>query len=338
MPPQSDSMTPTVGSGQYVYRADNVWQQLPDGWSLVETVGAAADSQRRVYVFNRGAHPVIVFDAQGRFLDAWGEGAFVRPHGIWIDCEDRLYLTDDLDHTIRKYTRTGELLMTLGIRGNASDTGVQNSDYRTIIRAAGPFNQPTNLAIAPTGELYVSDGYGNARVHRFSADGKLLTSWGAPGTGPGEFNLPHGICIDSTGRVFVADRENSRLQLFSPDGEFLEEWTDVARPCEMHIDADDVVYVAELGFQVGFIGNVAPASVRDNTAGRVSIFDRDGKLLSRFGGGTDYGTPGVFVAPHDIWVDPRGDVYVSEVTVSAAGRFGLCPMDCPSLQKLTRQR
>src|SRR5262249_34409985 len=152
---------------------------------------------------------------------------FVRPHGIWIGPDDSVYLTDDNGHAVRKFTIEGKLLLTLEPCGRPSDTGVRDMDYRTIRCGAGPFNLPTNLATSPRGELYVTDGYGNARVHKFSPDGKLLRSWGEPGTGPGQFNLPHGIGIDSQGRVFVADRENSRLQLFSPDGDFLEEWTDV---------------------------------------------------------------------------------------------------------------
>ena len=117
-----------------------------------------------------------------------------------------------------------------------SNTGATSIDFRSIKQAGPPFHFPTNLALSPTGDLYVSDGYGNARIHRFSPEGKLLHSWGAPGGGPGEFHVPHGIAIDRQGTVYVADRENSRIQLFTPDGQFLSEWTDVARPCEIFID------------------------------------------------------------------------------------------------------
>ena len=240
-----------VGQGEFQYEPLPGWDQLPEGWSYVEAVGAATDSADRLYIFNRGEHPVIVLEPDGTFVRSWGEGAFVRPHGITIARDDTLYLSDDQDHTIRRYTPEGELLMTLGTSGQGSDTGVVDGNYRTIERPAGPFNLPTNLAIAPDGRLFICDGYGNCRVHRFSADGEFELSWGEPGDGPGQFHLPHGIAVDSTGRVCLADRENSRLQWFSPDGEFLEEWTDLARPCEAWIGPDDVVYVAELGWHVG---------------------------------------------------------------------------------------
>jgi DNA-binding beta-propeller fold protein YncE len=323
-----------VGQGSFRFAPVPAWERLPAGWKFIEAVGVATDSRGRVFVFNRGEHSVIVFDSKGNFVQAWGEGQFVRPHGIWIGLDDAVYLTDDLDHTVRKYSPAGELLWKLGTSGRGSDTGVRESDYRTIARGGPPFNQPTNLAIGVNGTLYVSDGYGNARIHKYSPDGQLLLSWGKPGDGPGQFNLPHGIGIDSRGRVFVADRENSRLQVFSPDGDYLSEWTDVVRPCEVFIDAEDNVFVAELGRRAGMFPGMTP----DLTAsgGRISIFDTSGQLLSRFGGGEHPGTPGDFFAPHDLWVDARGDLYVAEVTWSAGGNRGLVSPDCPSLQKLVR--
>ncbi len=325
-------LTEMVGAGDYVYEACATWHQMPEGWKLTEAVGVAVDSRDRVFVFDRGPHPVLIFDRDGSFIDAWGEGRFVRPHGIWIAPDDTLFLTDDLDHTIHHFTPTGELIRTLGTSGAASDTGVVNRDYRTIQRGAGPFNQPTNLVLAESGEMFVTDGYGNARVHKFSAEGELLKSWGEPGTGPGEFNLPHGIALDSRGRVFVADRENSRIQIFSPDGEYLDEWPDIARPCEIFFDADDRAYVAEVGYHAG-----TPDPRPDDTGGRLSIFDIDGQLLARWGGGADPYQPGDFIAPHDIWVDSAGDIYLGEVTDSAGVQRGMVGPDCPSLRKFTKQ-
>jgi DNA-binding beta-propeller fold protein YncE len=323
-----------VGSGEYRYRAVPNWERLPAGWTFVEAVGVATDSQDRVFVFNRGQHPVIVFDRDGNFLQAWGEGQFVRPHGIWIGLDDTLYLTDDQDHTVRRFTPDGELLQTLGTSGQPSDTGIEGIDYRTIKQAASPFNLPTNLALAADGSMYVSDGYGNSRVHRFAPDGELLLSWGEPGSEPGQFNLPHGIGVDGEGRVFVADRENSRIQIFSPDGEFIDEWTDVVRPCEVFIDRNEAVYVAELGRRAGMFPWMTPDSAA--SGGRVSIFDRNGNLLARFGGGDQPSSPHDFFAPHDIWVDSAGSIYVGEVTWSAGGNRGLVPRDCPSLKKFVR--
>src|SRR6516164_7233266 len=156
------------------YRPVEGWGRLPEGWSFVEATSVAVDAKDNVHVFNRGEHPVIVFDREGRFLKSWGEGLFVRAHGLFIGPDDAVYCTDDLDHTVRKFTPDGRLLLTLGTSGRPSDTGATSIDYRTI-RHAGPlFHFPTNLAISPEGDLYISDGYGNARVHKFSPDGRLL--------------------------------------------------------------------------------------------------------------------------------------------------------------------
>jgi sugar lactone lactonase YvrE len=318
------------------FEADDKWGQLPPGWSWKEVAAVAADSQARVYVFNRGEHPLMIFNRDGIFLDSWGEGLFVRPHGLWIGPDDNVYCTDDLDHTVRKFSPDGKLLLTLGVSGKPSDTGVSGMDFRTIVRAAPPFHFPTNLALSLEGDLYVTDGYGNARVHKFTADGRLLFSWGEPGTGPGQFRLPHGIAVDPQGTVYVADRENSRLQLFSPDGKFLSEWTDVARPCQVVIDGSGHVYVAELGFHAAmWPGTSAPSA--DAPGGRVSIFARDGTLRARWGGGRNPCDPGDFFAPHGIWVDAHGDLYVAEVVMSAGGNRGLVPPTCHALQKFVRQ-
>lgn len=322
-----------VGSGEFVYEANDEWQRLPDGMAMGEAVGVATDSRDRLYVFNRGGdQPVMIFDSDGSFLQSWGAGQFVRPHGIWIGPDDSLYLTDDQDHTVRKFTVDGDLLLTLGTSGRPRDSGVENSDYRTIKHAAPPFNLPTNLALSPDGEMYVSDGYGNCCVHKFSPGGERLLSWGRPGNGPGEFQIPHGIAVDHSGRVVVADRENSRLQWFTDNGEYVEEWTDVARPCNVVFDENDNVFVAELGWHAG-----TPDPQPQETGGRVSVFSRSGKLLSRWGGGNNPYNAGDFIAPHDIWIDSRGDVYVGEVTISAAANRGLVGEDCPSLQKFTKQ-
>jgi DNA-binding beta-propeller fold protein YncE len=309
---------------------------LPAGRGWTEVAAVATDSQDRVFVFNRGEHPVLVFDRDGRFLGSWGEGLFTRPHGIFIAADDAVWCTDDLGHAVRKFTPGGTLLQTLGTCGVPSDTGATSTDYRTVVRAGPPFHYPTNLAVAGTGELYVSDGYGNARVHKFAPDGRLLLSWGEPGSGPGQFHLPHGIAVDRQGTVYVADRENSRVQLFAPDGTYLTEWTDVGRPCQVFVDGGGDVYVAELGFRAGmWPGTAAPGA--DATGGRVSVFDRDGRLRARWGGGLDLCAPGDFFAPHGICVDGHGDVYVAEVVLSGGGNRGLVPPTCHALQKFVRQ-
>jgi DNA-binding beta-propeller fold protein YncE len=324
-----------VGQGDFQFDARADWAQMPAGISWQEATSVAVDSQDRVYVFNRGEHPVIVFDRSGRFLQSWGEGVFARPHGITIGPDDSLYLTDDLDHTVRKFNTHGKLLLTLGTSGQASNTGATSVDYRTITHAGPPFHFPTNVALSPTGEIYVTDGYGNARVHKFSPTGELLLSWGAPGSGPGEFHVPHGIAVDGDGNVVVADRENDRLQIFSPQGEFLSAWIELARPSQIAFDAAGNLIVAELGYRAGmWPGTESPTP--DATGGRISIFDPARKLLSRWGGGEQPTKPGDFFAPHHIAIDSRGDIYVAEVTWSAGGKRGLIPADCHSLQKFIK--
>src|SRR5262245_31434699 len=152
-------MTVHVGSGRFRYEALPSWERLPDGWSFVEVAGVASNSRDRVYVFNRGEHPVIVFDREGKFLGSWGEGIVKRAHGIRIGPDDFIYLTDDLDHTVRKFTPDGKLLLTLGTSGRPSDTGIDGIDYRTIKRPGPPFHRPTNVALARDGSIYVTDGY-----------------------------------------------------------------------------------------------------------------------------------------------------------------------------------
>jgi DNA-binding beta-propeller fold protein YncE len=311
------------------------WEKLPANWDLVEVAGVATDSMDRVYVFNRGEHPVIVFDRDGNFLASWGEGLVRRAHGIHIGPDDAVYCTDDLDHTVRKFTSEGRLLLTLGVSGQPSDTGIDGIDYRTIRRAGPPFHRPTNVALTADGSVYVTDGYGNARVHHFAAAGRLLRSWGEPGSGPGQFNLPHGIALDSRGRVYVADRENSRIQVFGAQGEFLTEWTGVARPMQVAIDPAQNVFVAEVGWRAGlFPWQTAPGP--EPAGARVSVFNLEGRLLARWGGSGQPWECGEFFAPHDVCFDSRGDLYVGEVVMSAGGNRGLVPRDCHALQKLVR--
>lgn len=327
--------TSPVGSGKFMYTPDAAWAKLPPGFGWSEVAAVAVDSKDHVFVFSRCPHRVIVFDRDGKFLNTWGEGTFTRAHGITIGPDDSVYCTDDLDHTVRKYTPDGRLLMTLGTSGHASDTGATSTDFRTIKRAGPPFHYPTNVALSTTGELYITDGYGNARVHKFAPDGKLLFSWGEPGTGPGQFRLPHGIAIDREGDVYVADRENSRVQRFTADGKFVSELTGIARPCQVAFDSAGNLFVAEVGYRAGmWPGTVAPE--KNPTGGRVSVFDRTGKLLARWGGGDNPTAPGDFFAPHDVRIDSRGDVYVAEVVMSAGGNRGAVSPDCHALQKFHR--
>lgn len=326
---------PRVGSGSFTYLANADWVRRPPGCSWSEVAAVATDSRNRVYVFNRGERPVQVYDRDGTFLHSWGEGVIARAHGITIGPDDAVYCTDDLDHTVRKFSPDGQLLLTLGTSGQPSDTGATSIDFRTIRHAGPPFYFPTNVALSPEGEIYVTDGYGNARVHKFSPTGQLLFSWGTPGSDPGQFRVPHGIAVSRDGTVFVADRENSRIQLFSATGTFLREWPEIARPCQVAFDTAGNLFVAELGYRAGMWPGTSPPSP-NATGGRISVFDARGALLARWGGGTQPTSPGDFFAPHDICIDSRGDLYVAEVVMSAGGNRGLVAPDCHSLQKFVR--
>jgi DNA-binding beta-propeller fold protein YncE len=186
------------------------WGQLPEGWRSPEAAGVAVDARDNVYLFTRGEHPVIVFDREGRFLRSWGEGLVRRAHAITIDADGTVWLSDDLHHTIRKFTPEGKLLLTIG-----------DPDQPSELQGGKPFNRPTHVAICPrTADLYISDGYGNSRVHKYSPDGRHLFSWGEPGTDPGQFNLPHNLVTDEDGLVYVADRENHRVQIFDGQGHY----------------------------------------------------------------------------------------------------------------------
>lgn len=313
------------------------WERLPGGLQRGDVTGIGVDSRDRVLSLTRQDARVMVFDREGAFQLAWGEDILSqRPHGLTVAPDDTVYVVDEGRHAIRHFTAEGELLRTIGTPDVASDTGYDGKTLASIERGGGPFNRPTNIAVAPSGDLYVSDGYGNARVHRFDADGELVQSWGEPGDGPGELHVSHGVAVTADGRVVVADRENERLQFFTADGEFLEQWTDVQRPTNIAIDAAGRLHVAELSYRAGE-RSLRRGELPNDLPGRMSVFDDDGALLARWGG-TEPCTPGSFVAPHDVAVDSRGDVYVAELAWTAfeVVQRRPVPEGCPALQKFTR--
>jgi DNA-binding beta-propeller fold protein YncE len=315
-----------VGTGDFVYEVITEWGRLPAGWAFGSVPNGACDSQGRVYLFARGSHPVLVFDPEGNFLGSWGETVFSRPHGILITPDDIAYCTDDKDHTVRKCTLDGKVLMTLGTKDQPSDTGYDGKEWRTIQRGNAPFNRPTQVALSPAGEIYVSDGYGNARVHKFTPEGELMFSWGEPGTGPGQFSIVHAVCTDKNGVVYIADRENSRIQVFTPEGKFIEAWTEMQKPQGFYLGPDGLLYTTEkpVKRQDGATGFLPP---------RVSIWNTSGRLLARWGG-EDLAKPGNFFAPHGIWGDARGDLYVGELSID--GLRGDIPPGYPLVHKLVR--
>jgi DNA-binding beta-propeller fold protein YncE len=276
---------------------------------------------------------VLIYERDGRFVGSWGEGRFtMRTHGITIAPDDSVWCVDDAGHSVRKFTPDGKLLLTLGDNeGRPSDSGYDGKNLETITRGAPPFNRPTNLAVAPNGDLYVTDGYGNARVHRFSPSGKLISSWGEPGTGPGEFMLPHGLAVDGAGDVYVCDRESDRIQVFGASGAYQREITAVQRPTHAVI-ARGLLYVSELVWRAGQ-RSFRNGPIERELPGRVSVLDPTGRVLARLGG-PDACAPGSFCAPHGIAVDVNGDLYVAEVTNTIGVKPGLVPPGCHTVQKL----
>jgi DNA-binding beta-propeller fold protein YncE len=310
-----------VGNGGFIYECQPDWGILPAGYQFGGVPNGAVDRMGRVFLYSRTAHPVMVFNADGSFIKSWGEGVFTRPHHATMGPDDTFYCVDDLDHTVRKCTLDGKILMTLGVKNQPSDTGYDGRDYHSIKRGGPPFNRPTSLALGPNGEMYVSDGYGNTRVHKFSPDGKLIKSWGEPGTGPGQFSIVHTVCVDRKGMVYVADRQNHRIQVFTPDGEYVTEWTDFHRPCGMFMGPDDLLYIGELHTS----SPDAPA--------RITILDLNGTILARWGG-NDIWQPGNCYAPHGLWGDKDGNIYIGELA-SESERYER-PTAFPAVHKLVR--
>ncbi len=292
----------TVGTGTYTYEMIESWGNLPPGWSFGAVMSVAVDSQDRLYAGRLGQDPpILVLDREGNYLSSFGSGAISDPHGLYIGPDDVIYLVDKDDHVAAKFTLDGSALLVLGNRGQPSDTGCEQ-DGGDVLRAGGPFNKPSWMVPSPSsGELYVTDGYRNSRVHRFSQDGGLISSWGSPGnTTPGDFHLPHCLCIDSQGQVYVADRNNSRIQVFSAVGDFIAQWTDLHHPSGIYMDADETIYVTE----------TTPAGqAPTDLAPQLGVWNKEGQLLAR------WETP----AAHGIYGDSLGDLYLSKI----AGNVGV---------------
>ena len=320
-----------LGSGEFTYDVSGKnFGDLLDGWSYKEATAVAVDSKDNIYVFNRGSHPVIVLDTNGNVQRSWGEGIFDNAHGVAVGPDDSVFCIDAGDHTVRQFTPEGKLLMTLGEKGIPSGA---NSGM--------PFNRPTHVAVDPrNGDIFVSDGYSNAAVHKYSPNGRLIKSWGRSGTDAGEFNTVHNIAIDREGWVYVADRENHRVQVFSSDGEFETQWVNLALAAGIYVDQrplEQIVYVAE--FYAGIPEN--PTGYGNFTAKRlgprVTVFDTSGNVLARVGDEPLGNEPGQFITPHGIAVDSHGNIYVAEVSFSAYGSRQDPPREVRSLQKLVKQ-
>ncbi|MCS0500805.1 peptidyl-alpha-hydroxyglycine alpha-amidating lyase family protein [Ancylobacter mangrovi] len=290
-----------LGTGTYRYEPLADWAKLPPGWALGEVPSVAIDARDRVYVFNRGERPLIVFDREGNVLDSWGEDLFTKPHGLHIGPDQTIYCTDEGTHTVTRCTLDGRVLLRIG-----------TPDQPSPRMSNRPFNRPTHTALAPNGDIYVSDGYGNAAIHKYDPDGRYLMSWGTCGSGPGEFNLPHKIACDDDGWVYVVDRENHRMQVFDGNGRYETQWNNLHRPGGMcMVGCTDPLF---------FLGELPPhlAHNRDypNLGPRISIV-QNGRLVGRLDSHEGAGNGlGQFTSPHGLAVDSRGDLYVGQVTRS----------------------
>ena len=313
-----------LGNGEHTYEVsgDN-WGDLPEGWVYKEATAVAVDSKDNVYVFNRGGHPVIVFDSSGRFINSWGEDVFEVPHGIEIGPDDSVYCADVSTNTITKLTPDGEVIFTLGDPDNVPPA-----------MSGDPFNRPTHIAVDPkSNDFYVSDGYGNARVHKYDSDGKHILSWGESGTDPGKLNIVHNIAVDSQGYVYIGDRENHRVQIFDSKGNYEAQWVNMSKAAAVHVNRrgdTDLVYVGE------YFAGISSNSIGTNLGPRVSIYDTNGNLLARLSEQSYGDEPGRFYSPHAIATDSKGDIYVAEVSDSEYGRFLEQPGELRSMQKLTK--
>ncbi len=244
---------------QLHYDVDPDFFHLPDGWNFGPTPGAAQTLDGNILIFTRGPHALLEFAEDGTFIRELAHGQFETPHGLRVDSDGNVWTTDVGQHLVIKFDRDGRKQMVLGIRGTAG------FEIDTLGLHAGLFNRPTDVAFDRDGNVYVSDGYGNSRVVKYTSDGEYVTEWGEYGSEPGQFNLPHTIYVDSDNRVWVGDRNNRRIQIFDTDGALLEVWDHVGHPW---------------GFAPASDGNVWMA---DGTANRVVKLSPDGEIVGAFG-------------------------------------------------------
>ncbi len=310
-----------LGSGSLSYEVSGEdWGNLPEGWTYKEATAVAVDSKDNVYVFNRGTQPMVVFDRDGNFLRAWGGDTFTLAHGVSVGPDDSIYCADSGDHTVRKMSPEGEVLLTMGTK-----------DEPAPPMSGRPLCRPTHLAVdRRNGDLFVSDGYSNARVHHYTPDGELVGSWGESGTGPGQMNIVHNIAIDDEGWIYVADRENRRIQVFDTEGNLEAQWANLSRAATVCVDHQGLVYVGE--YYAGIGSNVLGTDLGP----RVTIFDTQGNVQAKLGRESYGDQPGRFYAPHGISVDSRGDIYVAEVSWAEYGMHMDPPKVLRSLQKLVK--
>ena len=315
-----------VGEKGFVFQPVEAWPKLPAGVKLGEVAAVGVNNDDEVFLFNRGEHPVIVLSRDGDFIRSWGADLFPHAHGLHVAPDQTLWLTDDWNHCVRQCSPDGKVLRTIGIPGVAAP-----------YMSGRPFCMCTHTALSPQGDIYVADGYRNAAVHKFAADGRHIRSWGRSGTGPGEFNIVHNIACDADGLVYVVDRENHRIQIFDGDGRYQTQWNNLHRPCAIFLTPGRCPHC--------FVGELPPTLPVNRTAPnlgpRISVLDKNGQRLATIGDCVPGTGPGQFIAPHGIVFDSVGDLYVADVAVST---WSQCFPDAPlprnlkTLHKLRKVR
>ena len=284
-------MEEQAGEVEMSYQVVHGWPALPEGYTLGQVTGVDVDSQNRVWVFHRADRPVLCIDGDtGEVVSSFGDDLFENEHGLQVDADGNVWVTDADTHVVEQYSPEGELIKTVGIKGDPGEDEER-------------FNKPTDLDFGPDGSIYVTDGYGNNRVVKLDSDGKFVTAWGTKGEGSGEFDTPHGIAVDGEGRVYIADRGNSRVQIFDADGTFHSEWKseEIGRPWGVDVNSDGNVLVADGG-------DLTNTAFDRNGA---VLMTPEGEILERWG---SYGSQdGQFYWAHDIAAGADGSVYVVDV-------------------------
>ena len=268
----------SFGSGKYTYEFEEGWGKLPSGWDWGFVIGIACDAEDRVYVHARDSHPLMIFDRDGNFLDSWGEDLIKDPHGINIDAEGNVYITERVTHCMLKFDPTGKCVLRIDTPGTPGEEG------------------STDAAVSSNGDIFVSDGYENRVVRKYTPDGKEILTWGEDGEGPGQFKLVHSVRIDEDDKVWICDRANNRIQIFDTQGKFIREWTGLRHPNTVYLEPNtDICYIAEID-------------------GQVRVCKRSGETITKWGDCKVSNVPGMFAGgPHGIWADSQGSIYVGQV-------------------------
>jgi DNA-binding beta-propeller fold protein YncE len=277
------------------YRPIETGLKLPEGMKLGAPSSVVFDARGHMIVFNRGEHPLMEFDAHGMFVRAFGEGRYVRPHGMRIDPDGNIWTTDVNGHTVTKMSTAGDVLLTLGTRGQPG-----NWDEAAGTRL---FFEPADIAFGPSGDFFVVQGHGRGvgRVLRFDKSGRFLKSWGGKGSAEGQFDQPHSIVVDRQGLVYVADRENRRVQIFDTDGRFVKSWKVAGLPCGLLVGPDGQLYLA-----TGFAGQILRLDANGKAA---AAMGQPGKALGEFG------------EAHYMAFAPSGDIYVADTINAVLHRY-----------------